>query len=124
MSVNVFLPPSPVVPMFLNITGIANTNPMVVTTDTPNAWVPGQLGRFSIPFDYGMFQLNGLTGQVIAVDTTNLMITFDIYAGQFDAFVTPPFGAEQPATVAPAGARNIYNITSVPFHSLNGQVGN
>jgi hypothetical protein len=31
---------------------------------------------------------------------------------------------EQPATVSPAGSRNLYNNTTEPFHSVNGGIGN
>lgn len=121
---NTFLPPSPVVPMFLIITGITNSIKMIVTVSTPNSYVVGQLAYFSIPFDYGMFQLDGLTGQVVAVDVTNLILTFDINSNLFDAFVIPPAAGEKPASLCSAGSRNLYNNTTVPFHSLNGQVGN
>ena len=113
--------------MFLNISAITQTNPMVVTVTTPNAYVVGQKAYFSIPFDYGMFQLNGLTGQITVVDPTNLIFTTDINASIFDAFVIPS-GGEQPATMAPSGSRNLTNLNTnlklVPFHALNGQVGN
>lgn len=123
MSSNTYLPPSPVVPMFLVISSITNSYTAVVTVITPNAYIPGQIIYFSVPFDYGMFQINGLTGQIIAVDSTNLILTTNVNTTEFDTFVLPT-GGEQPATVSPAGARNIYNTTTVPFHSLNGQVGN
>jgi len=49
---NVFLPPSPVAPMVLEIASITQTNQMVVTTTTPNYWIVGQKAYFSIPFEY------------------------------------------------------------------------
>ena len=120
---NTFLPPSPVVPMFLNIVSITNANPMVVTVNTPNAFVVKQVAYFSIPFDYGMFQLNTLSAEVIAVDPTNLIFTFALDSTQFDPFVVPMSPVEAPATLSPAGSRNLYNFTNVPFHSL-GNFGN
>ncbi len=121
---NTYLPPSPVAPMFLIITDITNASQMVVTVSTANSYVVGQLAYFSIPFDYGMYQLNGLTGKVVAVDVTNLILTFDINSNLFDAFVTPPSSGEMPASLCSAGSRNLYNNTTVPFHSIDGQVGN
>lgn len=109
--------------MALNISSITNTNPMIVTVSTPNSYVSGQLAYFSIPFDYGMFQLNSITAQILSVDVTNLVFTVALDATQFDPF-TSPTGLGQPATMSPAGARNIYNITTVPFHAINGTVGN
>ncbi len=119
---NVFLPPSPVAPMFLNITAITNGNPMQVTVNTPNAWIPGQLGYFSIPFDYGMFQLDGLTGQILSADPTNLIFNVALNSYLFDRFVVPSSG-EKPATMSSAGSRNTYNFSSLPFHSI-GNFGN
>ena len=120
---NTYLPPSPVVPMFLVIEDITNAIRAQVTVSTPNSYVVGQLMYFSVPFDYGMFQINGLTGQILSVDITNLIFTLNIDTSFFDRFVNPPSGIAKPATIAPAGARNIYNNTTVPFHSL-GNIGN
>lgn len=119
---NTFLPPSPVIPMFLNIISVTNTNPMIVTVNTPNTWVAGQVARFSIPYSYGMTQLNGLSGEISHVDPTNLIFSVGINSIQFDVFKIPT-GGEQPATMAPAGSRNLYNINTVPFHS-EGDFGN
>lgn len=102
--------------MFLNIVSITNANPMAVTVNTPNTWIAGQLAYFSVPFSYGMFQLNALTGQILSADNTNLIFSVSIDSTQFDVFSLPT-GGEQPATMSPAGARNIYNTTVVPFHS-------
>ena len=120
---NVYLPGSPVIPMYLLISSITKSNPMVVTVSTPNSYIPGQVAYFSIPFDYGMYQLNGQAIEIIDVDTTNLIFTMALDSTQFDPFVVPMSG-EQPATMAPQGARNVYNFLSLPFHSLNGMVGN
>lgn len=120
---NTFLPPSPVAPMFLLISAITQANPMVVTVSTPNAFVSGQLCYFSIPFDYGMFQLNAMTAQITAIDTTNTIFTMALDSSQFDPFVIPAMYSEQPASLSSAGSRNLYNTTTVPFHSI-GNVGN
>ncbi len=120
---NIFLPPSPVAPQFLVITNITRSVNAVVTVSTQNQFIAGQVVYFSVPFDYGMFQINGLSGQILSVDVTNLIFTISIDTTQFDTFVSP-VGGEQPATMSPSGARNIYNNTTVPFHALNGTVGN
>jgi hypothetical protein len=119
---NVYLPGTPVAPMFLVITAITNANPMQVTVSTPNAWIVGQLGYFSIPFDYGMFQLDGLTGEIVSVDSTNLIFKVAIDSNLFDRFTVPSSG-EKPATMSSAGSRNTYNFSSLPFHSV-GNAGN
>lgn len=120
---NTYLPPSPVIPKFLSISAITKASTAVVTVTTSNQYIAGQLVYFSVPFDYGMFQINGITGEILSVDGTNLIFTVSINTTQFDAF-SVPVGGEQPATLAPAGARNEYNISTVPFHSENGQIGN
>ncbi len=119
-----YLPPSPVVPAQLTILGITQTNPMLVTTDSfipSNVYIPGQLVRFSVPSDYGMYQVNGLTGSILAVN--GVIFTIAIDATRFDPFVipTPTRFTPAPATLAPAGSRNIYNFTTEPFHSLSNQ---
>lgn len=124
MSANTYLPPTPVIPGFLLITNITQTNPMVVTiTDSDeNTYIVGQAVYLSVPASYGMFQANALTGVITAISGTNF--TLNINATQFDAFVTPSVGREQPATISPAGSRNLQYSNStnrVPFQSLNNQ---
>lgn len=121
MSANTFLPPSPVVPPFLTISNITNTNPMVITVIETNNYVINQLIHLSIPNDYGMFQANQLTTQIIAINGLDFTVSLD--GTIFDRFVNPPSGIEKPATLAPAGSRNLYNTLQVPFHSL-GNFGN
>ena len=120
---NIFLPPSPVVPPFLLISNITQATNAVVTVTTANSYIAGQRVYFSVPFTYGMFQINGLSSTIQTVDVTNLIFTMDIDTTQFDAFTVPVSG-EQPASLSPSGAHNIYNNTTSPFHSLNGLVGN
>ena len=123
---NTFLAPSPVTPMALEITNITNTNPMIVTvavgTDEVNDYVVGQKISFTIPNPYGIIEVDGLTGTIVLVATNNLSV--DIDATQFSAFITPANFLRQPASIAPAGSKNIYNVTKVPFQAVNGQIGN
>ncbi len=122
---NTFLPPSPVVPMFLNISAITQANPMVITVTgqlPENIYVVGQLVYLSVPFDYGMFQANSLTAEIIEINGSNFTVAID--STQFDPFVVPVGNVERPATLSPAGSRNIYNFTTVPFRSLDGARGN
>ena len=123
---NTFLPINPVIPGALLITNITQTNPMVITyTDTPeNSYIVGQLVRLFIPADYGMTQANGLTGQITALGNNTFTVNID--ASLFDAFIYPPTGNAQPASLSPAGSRNLQfsNSTNrVPFQALN-NVGN
>jgi hypothetical protein len=103
------------------VSNITKATQMVVTVTTPNNYIVGQNIYFSIPFPYGMFQVNGLMGNIVAVDVTNLIFTVDINSTQFDAFVTPSgVRVEQPATVSSQGSKNTYNFVQLPFHAVNG----
>ncbi len=121
---NPYLPPSPVVPMFLLISNITNASSCVVTVTTAHSYVVGQLVRFFVPSDYGMTQINDLQGLITSIDVTNLIFNVAIDTTQFDVWITPSAGKPAPATISPAGSRNSYNTLNIPFHSLDGQVGN
>lgn len=71
------------------ITAITKATQAVVTlADTPTFTV-NQIVRFSVQSTYGMTQINGKQGKVIAVDTTAKTITVDIDTTTFTAFVVP-----------------------------------
>ena len=119
MSANTFLPGTPVGPTALLISAITQTSPMVITIDAstpPYNYIVGQLVALTVPFDYGMYQANGLTAEIIAVNSLDL--TVNVSATQFDAFVAPAMYTEMPASLASAGSRNTYNFTTLPYHSL------
>lgn len=83
-----------------NITQAANA---VVHTTVQHGYTIGQEVRFNIPAKYGMVELDGLTGSILAV--TAATITVDINTTAFTAFAFPvaadvPF---TPATVTPLG---------------------
>jgi hypothetical protein len=128
MANNIFLPPSPVVPGSLLISAITQTYPMVVTivNSLYNTYIVGQLVCLTVPSSYGMFQANELTGLITDINSTNFSLNIDARA--FDAFVIPNASSlptpSQPASLAPAGSRNIYNTAVEPFHALNGNQGN
>ena len=94
---------------------------MVITVSTINSYVVNQLVYLSIPQSYGMIQANQLTGEILATNGTNLTLNID--STQFSPFVVPATGKEMPATASPAGSRNLYNTSYVPFHS-QGNFGN
>lgn len=125
MSVNTYLPPSPVVPGFLLISAITQKNPMVVTVvdSIYNTYIVGQLVHLTVPQDYGMTEADQMTGEIVSIDDVDF--TLNINATNFSAFVSPDPDAipppRQPATLAPAGSRNNYNNLVVPFHSIGNQ---
>lgn len=123
MSANTFLAPSPVAPPFLVVSDITQASFAVVTVTTSNGYVIGQILHFSVPPGYGMLQIDQLTATIIEVDPTNLIFTTDINTTNFNPFIFPST-VQKPATVASGGSKNIYNISYVPFHSINGTIGN
>ena len=125
MSVDTYLPGVIFIPSSLDITAITNSYPMVITVSVnpvteSNTYRQGQLVKLNVPYSYGMFQADGLTGQIIAVVGNN--ITVDIDSTLFDTFIVPLNSAIQPASIAPAGSRNLAysnDTTQVAFQPLN-----
>lgn len=118
---NTYLPPCPVIQPFLIVTNITRSNPCVVTVEEENSYIAGQLVRFSVPESYQM-EINGLTGEILSTNGLQMVVAINTRA--FNSFVIPEGNKQvQPATISPAGSRNIYNFTTVPFHSA-GNFGN
>lgn len=124
---NQYLPGVIAIPSSLVITAITQSYPMIATivvnsVTEANTYIAGQLVRLFVPYTYGMFQANGLTGQILAVVGSTFAI--DIDSSSFDPFVIPALNAAQPASLAPAGSRNLAfsNLTDqIGFQSLNNQ---
>lgn len=119
MSANTYLFGTPVGPTALLISAISQTSPMVITIDPstpPYSYIVGQLVALTVPWDYGMYQANGLTAQILAINGNDFSVS--VNATQFDPFVAPAMYTEQPASLASAGSRNTYNYTTLPYHSL------
>jgi hypothetical protein len=119
---NTYLAPAITIPGTLLITNITTTNPMVVTftNSVENTYVVGQVVFLTVPSSYKMFQANGRTGQITAINGNQF--TLDIDATQFDTFVVPATYQPQPASLSPAGSRNLQysNFTNqVAFQNLN-----
>lgn len=97
-------------PQYLYITEITQATQAVVRTSVdPTAYyVVGMKVHFSVPYSYGMTQINGLTGTIVAVSAANYTMTVDIDTSAFTAFAFPTsaLAAVSPmfATLAPAGA--------------------
>ncbi|HAM53720.1 MAG TPA: hypothetical protein DCP92_24635 [Nitrospiraceae bacterium] len=114
---NTYLPPEIQLPSAIPITNITNANPAVITvnnTNPANIYVPGQFVYLSVPFDYGMYQVNTLTVLITAVSGNQFTVQLNTLG--FDPW-TSPSGLAQPASLSPAGSQNIYNTTTEPFHS-------
>jgi hypothetical protein len=94
------------------------------TTTEANTYIVGMAIRLMVPVSYGMYQANNLVGTITAINGLNFTLNLD--STQFDPFVIPFVTSEAPATIAPAGSRNlVYSNTTdtVPFQSLN-NIGN
>ncbi len=129
---NYLLPGVTQIPSQLIIASISKTLPMIITivlsayAMTANTYLPGMAVRLSVPRTYGMYQADGLTGVILAISGSTIVLNID--STYFDAFVipTPMPMTEAPASLAPAGSRNLQynNFTGqVPFQSLN-NIGN
>lgn len=119
-------------PEALYVTKVTRGVSTVVRTsvDPGNYYVVGMKMRFSIPSSFGMTQLDGLTGTILAIDSATYELTVDIDSQSFSAFAFPAaadISAQRFATVAPAGASTKYdpnlqvytgyNFSLQPFHS-------
>jgi hypothetical protein len=102
-------------PEYLYITEITKATQAVVRTSVdPTAYyVVGMKIYFSVPASFGMTQINGLTGKIVAVNATNYTLTVDIDSTAFTTFAFPA-SASSPtaqlfATLSPAGASTQFN---------------
>ncbi len=107
-------------PEFLYITEVTQATQAVVRTsvDPTQHYVVGMKIHFSIPYSFGMTQLNQLTGKILAVSAANYTVTVDIDTTAFTAFAFPASTASPTAqlfaTYAPAGASTQFNpVTQV-----------
>lgn len=97
-------------PQFLYVTEITRATQAVVRTSVNpgNYYVAGMKVHFSIPYSFGMTQMDQLTGTILSIDQTAYTMTVDIDSSAFTAFAFPT-SASSPsvplfATLAPAGA--------------------
>lgn len=125
---NQYLPGVIQIPSSLLITSMTQAFPLTLTFTVPstgsNTYVIGQVVRLTVPKTWGMFQANGLMGQILYVDSSTMMLNID--STNFDAFIDGSGSPETPASLAPAGSKNLeYNNSTnqVPFQSLN-NIGN
>lgn len=87
------------------ITAITKASSAVVTMSVTHNYIVGQYITFEVPSAFGMVEMNGLTGLVTAINTTNNTITVNINSSAFTTFAFPASTAV-PVTFAqtvPAG---------------------
>lgn len=107
-------------PQFLYVTEITKATQAVVRTSVdPTAYyVIGMKVHFSVPTSFGMYQMNQLTGTIVAMSSANYTMTVDIDSSAFTTFAFPLTTSSPTAalfaTIAPAGASTQYNpVTNV-----------
>lgn len=96
------------------ISAITQAAQAVVTMTVTHGYQVGQVIRFIVPDAYGMKEINGLQGTILAINTTTNTITVNIDTTAFTAFVFPldaayPFS---PAQVIPVGANTAVAIAN------------
>lgn len=97
-------------PEYLYITEITQATQAVVRTsvDPTQHYVVGMKIHFSVPYSFGMTQINQMTGKILAVSAANYTVTVDIDSTAFTAFAFPASTssptAQLFATYSPAGA--------------------
>ncbi len=127
---NQYLPGVIQIPSTLEITAITRSFPMIVSVEIGNSaeeantYIVGMAVVLSVPYVFGMFQANNLVGSIIAINESDFSLDIDSRA--FDVFSIPSGTKFGPATISPAGSRNLQynnNTGPVPFQSLN-NIGN
>ena len=95
------------IPFVCTINNITRDTTTKVFFTTTHGFVKGNLVRLYIPPQWGIVELNGLKGYVVAVSNTT--ITVDIDSTKFTQFSTPsvtyPVIVQQPQAI-PAGDAN------------------
>lgn len=96
-------------PRVFTITAIALGKTTTVTTSVNHNYVIGQAIKLLIPPSYGSFQLNGQTGNVIAIPAAN-QVTVSINSSNSNAFVIGP-------TTTPAQIIAIGDVNTGPINA-------
>lgn len=97
------------------ITKITKAAQAVVTLSVTHQFTVGQQVRAVVPSQFGMTQMNGLLGTVVAIDTSTSVnsITLDIDSSAFDTFAWPTTlqGPFQAAEIVPVGQNTGYSLS-------------
>lgn len=98
-------------PALATIAALQQAELPFVVTSFPHTFITGQYVKFVIPEEYGMTQLNGISGLIIDIPTAS-SIQVDVNTSLFDAFVVPAVPL-QSAQVIPTGelATQFYGAT-------------
>lgn len=97
------------------ISKITKAASAVVTLTVTHGFTAGQKVRFQVPDDYGMTEINNITGTVTAISTVNNTVTVDIDSTGFTTFAFPatagvPFTPAQLIPVGEAAEESYVNL--------------
>lgn len=95
-----------------SITSISKAAQAVVVTSVTHGYQRGMKIRFSVPAAFGMVEMDGLEGTIVAIDTTSTVNSFtvDIDSSAFTTFAFPATGVQPftPAQAVPDGMDTAY----------------
>lgn len=99
-------------PSYRYISAVTRGVTTVVRMTVTNDYTAGQLVRFKVPSDFGMVELDGLTGTILSTNAVTNTITVDIDSSAFTAFTFPLTAATPftPAMVIPVGEGSVANF--------------
>lgn len=97
------------------ISKITKAASAVVTLTVTHGFTAGQKVRFQVPDDYGMTEINNLTGTITAISTATNTVTVDIDSTAFTTFAFPatagvPFTPAQLIPVGEAAEESYVNL--------------
>lgn len=101
------------------IASISNSNPMIVTTVNNHGYVAGMNVSFLIPVQYGMFQLNTLNAQVLAVTDNTLTVNVDSTNFSTFSYPSPLPSAYTPASIVPNASGAYLPPQPLPYGNEN-----
>jgi len=110
-------------PSTRTIVSITAANPAVIVMSVSHNYTIGMKVRFKVPADFGMTQMDGLTGTIINTNAAANSITVDIDSSAFTAFAFPitTAGRFTPAQVIPIGEDTgiaLYNPTTAASYNI------
>jgi hypothetical protein len=97
------------------ITNITNTNPAIVTTSFDHNYLTGENLRLYVSAEFGMSQINEMTGYIEVLSPTTFSISID--STSFDPFVIPP-SPKTCSQVCPVGEIN--SMLTAATHNVLG----
>jgi hypothetical protein len=83
------LSPARFLPRVRLITSITKASSAVITLSTTHQYAAGQVVTVYVPSQFGMLEMDGLSGTITAVNTTTNTITLNIDSSSFTTFAFP-----------------------------------